>query len=183
MRSLIGLFCVALAATPAAQTPQPFPTPRGSAPPPPQSPEPQPPANPAPARPAPAAAAAVAGPGAPGAPDLGDIPIYPSAVYLTSYDAGRGQRFYLYGVPLTYDETVSYYRAALKVRGDQLFETPPTYQFDLGRFRDSDMAFPPSVTVKDYTWGGGAGYVNPQPGATPPRFPTLVQVVPPPAER
>ena len=24
-------------------------------------------------------------------------PIYPSAVYLTSYDAGRGQRFYLFG--------------------------------------------------------------------------------------
>lgn len=173
--------CLACVATLAAQTPQPFPTPRGSAPPPPQpsSPQPPPPAAPAPARPAPAAV----GPGAPVAPDLGDIPVYPSSVYLTSYDAGRGQRFHLYGVPLTYDDAVNYYRAALKQRGDQLFETPPTHQFELVRFRDSEMAFPPSVTVKDYTWGGGAGYVNPLPGATPDRFPTIVQIVPPPTVR
>ena len=33
-------------------------------------------------------------------------PIYPSAVYLTSYDAGRGQRFYIFGVTVPYAELV-----------------------------------------------------------------------------
>jgi hypothetical protein len=42
------------------------------------------------------------------------------------------------------------------------------------------MAFPPSVTVKDYTFSGSAGYPNPTPGAQPDRFPTLIQIVPPP---
>jgi len=117
---------------------------------------------------------------APAAPNLGDIPIYPSAVYLTSYDAGRGQRFYLYGLPLSYDDAVAYYRAALKQRGEELFETPPTHQFELARFRDSEMAFPPSVTVKDYAWGGGSGYSSPVAGASQDRFPTVIQIVPPP---
>jgi len=176
MRALIGVLSFACAATLAAQTPQPFPAPRASTPqtPAPQTNAPRPPA--APAAQAPAAAA-------PGAPDLGDLPLYPSAVYLTSYDAGRGQRFYLYGVTLTYDDAVAYYRAALKTRGDELYETPPTHQFEIARFRDSEMAFPPSITVKDYAWGGGSGYVNPVPGASPARFPTIIQVVLPPTAR
>ena len=45
-------------------------------------------------------------------------------------------------------------------------------EFDIGRFREETMAFPPSVTVKDYTWGGSAGYLNPKRGAQPQRFPT-----------
>ena len=90
------------------------------------------------------------------------MPLYPSAVYLGSYDAGRGQRFHLYGVMLPYLDAVNFYRTALKTKGDELFESPPTHQFDLGRFRESDVAFPPSVTVKDYTWGGAAGYPEPQ---------------------
>ncbi len=107
--------------------------------------------------------------------------MYPSAVYLRSYDAGRGQKFHLYGVPLSYAETVAYYQAALKNKGDKLFESPPTHQFELGRFRENEMAFPPSVTVKDFTWGGSAGYVNPHAGGQPARFPTVVQIVPAPA--
>jgi hypothetical protein len=39
------------------------------------------------------------------------------------------------------------------------------------------MAFVPSVTVKDYTYGGSAGFPNPKKGATPERFPTIVQIV------
>jgi hypothetical protein len=114
---------------------------------------------------------------APGAPDLADLPLYPNAVYLTSYDAGRGQRFHLYGVQLTYRDAVAYYQAALKQRGEELYDTPPTHHFEIARFRDSDMAFPPSVTVKDYTWGGAAGYPHPLPGQTPDRFPTVLQIV------
>jgi hypothetical protein len=43
------------------------------------------------------------------------------------------------------------------------------------------MSFPPSVTIKDYTWGGSAGYMDPKLGAQPERFPTVIQIVPPPA--
>ena len=109
--------------------------------------------------------------------------MYPSAVYLTSYEAGRGQKFHIYGVQLSYEEAVAYYQAALKQRGDRLFESPPTWQFEVARFRDSEMAFPPTVTVKDYTWGGSPGYANPVPGAEPARFPTIIQVVPLPYAR
>lgn len=108
------------------------------------------------------------------------MPIYPSAQFITSYDAGRGQRFYLFGVTLSFAEMVTYYRSTLKVRGDALFETPPTHQFEIARFREDLMAFPPSVTIKDYTFGGSPGYPNPTPGAEPQRFPTIIQIVPAP---
>jgi hypothetical protein len=103
--------------------------------------------------------------------------MYPNAVYLSSYDAGRGQQFHLYGVLLPYAEAVNFYRTALKQKGDELFQSPPTHQFEVGRFREQDMAFPPSVTVKDFTFGGSPGYINPK-GGTPERFPTIIQVVP-----
>lgn len=185
MRAFAGVFLFALVpALAAAQTPQPFPTPAGS-PPTRQPPAAQPPpatqkpaTAPPPAtgvKPAPAPTPAVV-------PDLGGIPLYPNAVYLTSYDAGRGQRFHLFGVMLSYADAVNFYRTALKQKGDELFESPPTYQFDVARFREQDMAFPPSVTIKDYTWGGSAGYVNPK-GGQPERFPTVIQIVPLPVAR
>lgn len=114
--------------------------------------------------------------GVPTAESLGVV-LYPSAQFITSYDAGRGQRFYLFGATTTYLDMVNFYRTALKQRGDVLFESPPTHQFEIGRFRQETMAFPPSVTVKDYTWGGSAGYPNPKPGGSPERFPVIVQVV------
>jgi len=40
------------------------------------------------------------------------------------------------------------------------------------------MAFPPSVTVKDYMWGGSLGYLNPKADAKPARFKTVIQIVP-----
>jgi len=36
------------------------------------------------------------------------------------------------------------------------------------------------VTIKDYTWNGSDGYLNPTPGATD-RYPTIIQIVPTPA--
>ena len=179
MRGLTGLLCLAISAGVSAQTPQPFPAPRSSAPASPAAQQPKPAPPPPAAKPAPAAT-----PAAPKAPDLGGVPVYPSAVYLGSYDAGRGQRFHLYGVMLPYLDAVTFYRTALKAKGDVLFESPPTHQFDLGRFRESDVSFPPSVTVKDYTWGGAAGYPNPKAGEKPERFPTIIQIVPaPPAAK
>ena len=44
------------------------------------------------------------------------------------------------------------------------------------------MAFQPSVTVKDYTWNGSAGYLNPTPGASD-RYPTIIQIVPTPLDQ
>ena len=77
---------------------------------------------------------------------------------------------------------VAFYREILKQRGDLVFDAPATHVFEVGRFREETMAFPPSVTVKDYTWGGSAGYLNPKRGAQPQRFPTIIQIVPnPPA--
>jgi hypothetical protein len=55
--------------------------------------------------------------------------------------------------------------------------------FEVGRYREETMAFPPGVTVKDYTWGGSQGYINPKRGAQPDRFPTIVQLVPSPIEQ
>lgn len=168
-----------------AQTPQPFPRPSSPAkpaqPPPAPAPSTAAPTPQAPQAPAARQAPAQSAPGgaAPTEADLG-APIYPSAVYLTSYDAGRGQRFYIYGVTVPYADMVAYYRTVLKTRGDELFEAPPTHQFETARFRDESMAFAPSVTIKDYTYGGSAGYPNPKQGATPERFPTIVQIVPAP---
>jgi hypothetical protein len=184
MRAFAGAVLFAIASmTASAQTPQPFPRPNQPRTEPPAPPPGQKPPAPGPTTTAPPPPSTAAKPAAPAssatqspAPDLGGLPMYPNAVFLTSYDAGRGQRYYLYGVNLPYLEAVNFYRTALKQRGEELFQSPPTYQFDIGRFREQDMSYPPSVTIKDYTWGGAAGYVNPK-GAQPERFPTIVQVV------
>jgi hypothetical protein len=171
---MLSLVCVSLAAQ--QPPPRPFPQPgQRPAPPPPTQP-----AKPGPTTPAPTAPAGSPQSNTPNEATLG-VPIYPTAQFITSYDAGRGQRFYLFGVSLPFAEMVTYYRTALKARGDLLFESPPTHQFDIGRFREETMAFPPSVTVKDYTFGGSAGYPNPNRGTQPERFPTIIQIVPAPA--
>jgi len=156
----------------AAQTPAPFPRP-GQAP-------ARPPAQPPPTTSAPAAApAASQETGAPG--DLG-TPVYPGAQFIASYDAGRGQRYYLYGADADFLQIVTWYKTTLKQKGDLVFEEPPVHMFDIGRYREETMAFTPSVTVKDYTWAGSAGYINPKRGGTPARFKTIIQIVPnPPA--
>jgi hypothetical protein len=106
------------------------------------------------------------------------VSIYPSAQYLGSYNAGQGQRYYLFGSTASFADLVAYYRGVLKDRGELVFDAPATHMFDIGRFREESMAFPPSVTVKDYTWGGKGGYLNPTPGAQPARYPTIIQIVP-----
>jgi hypothetical protein len=156
-----ALLAVALAASAGAQTPQPPPS--GAARP--AAPQGQVPAVPA--------------AGAPTEATLG-VPLYPNAVFLRSYDAGRGQRYYLYGVATPFADLVTYYRNLLKERGNLVFEVPPTHVFEIGRFREETMAFPPSVTIKDFTFSGSAGYPNPTTGAQPDRFPTVVQIVPAP---
>jgi hypothetical protein len=106
------------------------------------------------------------------------VTVYPGAVFLTSYDAGKGQRFYLYGSSAGFTELVAYYRTLLKQKGTPVFENPPTHIFEVGKYDENAMAFPPSVTIKDYTAGGNGGYLNPKPGQSPERFPTVIQIVP-----
>jgi hypothetical protein len=148
-----------------------------------------PPAGPT-AKPGPQVAPPVAPAAAPAAPDSEqapteqylNAPIYPGAEYLGSYDAGgRGQRFYLFGTTQTFGAIVAYYQSVLKQKGELVFDGPLVHMFDVGRFKDEDVAFPPGVTVKSYAGGGSPGYLNPKPGAAQASYPTIIQIVPPPA--
>lgn len=161
-----------------AQTPQPFPRPAEQRPPSPAGSGTQTPKS-APA-PTPQTLAAPQQPGEPTEAMLG-VPVYPGAQYVVSYNAGRGQRYYLFGTNADFAQIVTYYRNVLKQRGELVYEQPPIHMFETGRFREETMAFPPSVTVKDYTWAGSAGYLNPKRGAEPARFKTIIQIVPAPA--
>ena len=155
-----------------AQTPAPFPRPG-------QQPSPSRPS--APTTPPPASdstpPAAAAQRGEPTEASLG-VPLYPGVQFVASYDAGRGQRYYLFGAESDFAQIVGWYRTTLKQRGELVFEEPPVHMFEIGRFKEETMAFMPSVTVKDYTWAGSAGYINPKAGGTPARFKTVIQVVP-----
>jgi hypothetical protein len=154
--------------------PQPFPRPGTSQP---AQPAP-PPATTPPSRPAPAPApnARVDTP-APTEATLG-VPLYPGAQFLASYDAGRGQRFYIFGSNAPFADMVTYYRSVLKQRGELIFDVPATHEFDVGKFREDSMAFPPGVTIKDFQTAVSEGYPNPKPGGQPARFRTIVQIVP-----
>jgi hypothetical protein len=162
-----------------AQAPQPQPFPRPGQP---RAQQPTAPPGtkvlPPQTQPAPATPAASAGD--PDEQTLG-VPIYPGAQFIVSYDASRGQRYYLFGTNTDFAQVVAYYRTTLKQRGELVYEQPPIHMFEVGRFREETMAFPPGVTVKDYTWGGSEGYINPKAGGQPARFRTIVQIVPVPA--
>jgi hypothetical protein len=161
--ALVLAICAAVPA--AAQTPVPFPRP-GQSPP---VAAPLPVVVPRSPQPAPS--------GDPSEASLG-VPIYPSAQFIASYDAGQGQRYYLFGTEADFNQIVTYYKTMLKEKGDLVFEAPPVHMFDTGKFKEEAMAFPPSVTVKDYTWGGSSGYLNPKRGGKPERFKTIIQIVP-----
>ena len=110
------------------------------------------------------------------------IPVYPTATHLTNYDAGSGQAYHIFGTDSTFEEMVRYYTVVLDERGDTVFTAPPVHVFEIGRFLEESMSFPPSVTIKDYTWNGSEGYLNPKPGGTK-RYRTIIQIVPPPASQ
>jgi len=160
--------------TVSAQVPQPFPGRQN-----PPRPAPSPPKTTPPAPAAPTATDAPAD-AEPSEAMLG-FPVYPSAQFIASYDAGRGQRYYLFGSELPFATLVKYYQSALKNRGSLVFDAPATHVFEIGRFREESMAFPPGVTIKDYTWNGSAGYMNPKRDGQPARFPSIIQIVPAPA--
>jgi hypothetical protein len=164
MRSPAVVFLLALgvSAPVLAQVPQPFPKPAD-----PSKPGAQ--AAPKPGAEAPAPTAATLG-----------LPLYPSAEFIATYDAGRGQQYHLFGTNAPFAQIVEYYKSVLKQRGELVYDEPPIHLFEVGRFREETMAFPPGVTVKDYGWAGSLGYLNPKRGAEPSRFKTIIQIVPPP---
>jgi hypothetical protein len=159
------MLALVLAATLGAQgqqpVPQPFPRPG-----PPRAPQPETPAPGAPKTEAPPTEAMLG------------LPIYPGAQFIASYDAGRGQRYYIFGSAASFVELVAYYRTYLKQKGELVYEVPATHEFDVGKYREETMAFPPGVTIKDYQSEVSQGYPNPKPGGQPARFPTLIQFVP-----
>jgi hypothetical protein len=105
----------------------------------------------------------------------------PNAQYIGSYDAGgAAQRFYLFGTTQSFVDVVTYYRSVLKQKGELVFDTPPTYMFEVGKFKETDVAFPPGVTVKDFVLNGAPGLAHPKAGSVPAAFPTIIQIVPPP---
>ena len=165
-----------LAALHQIPVPQPFPRPGSTPQAPPAQPAPQPPAT-QPTTPRQPSAPQRPADGAPTDVQLG-IPIYPGAQFIASYDAGRGQRYYIFGSAASFVDLVGYYRTVLKQKGELVYEVPATHEFDVGKYNEDTMAFPPGVTVKDYESDAGGGYPNPKPGAQPARFPTLIQVVP-----
>jgi hypothetical protein len=187
-RPRLGLtwtFALLLAAAGAAQTSQAPPVPRpfpGATPAPPPGTKPADPATTTGSKSAPATAK-------PAAPETttqtntaqgGAAPFaYPGSEFLSSFDAGRDQRLYIYGTNASFAEILLYYKGALKAgSGRELMKTPAMQQFDIGRFDEDTMAYPPSVVVKDYTWNNSPGYlfVN---GTTEKRFKTIIQIVPP----
>jgi hypothetical protein len=168
------------------QTPQPFPQPGARTPsqprtapaaPPPSAPAPsQQPASPPPST-TPAPVTTAQAEGTPTEATLG-VPIFPTAQFITSYNAGRGQRYYIFGTTSSFVDLVNYYRTTLKQRGELTFEVPATHEFDIGKFDEDRMAFPPGVVIKDFQSDVSPGYPNPKPGGQPARFPTIIQIVP-----
>ena len=106
------------------------------------------------------------------------VPIFPGAQFITSYDAGRGQRYYIFGSAGGVRRLVAYYRTVLKQKGELVYDVPATHEFDVGRYREETMAFPPGVTIKDFQSDISQGYPNPKAGGQPARFPTVIQIVP-----
>ena len=98
-------------------------------------------------------------PSAPAPQELAGAPIYPAADFLEVFDAGRGQKYYIYGTNTPYLDIIAFYRKQLGSGGQELFRTPAMQRFDLGRFDDQTMAYPPSIVVKDYSANGSPGYL------------------------
>src|SRR5262249_4950811 len=135
--------CVAGAAAAQQQPPVPQPFPRPGQPARPAPPPTQPPPSTSPA--SPTARTTPAPEAAPTRATLG-VPIYPGAQFLTSYDAGRSQRYYIFGSAASFVDLVTYYRSVLKQKGELVYEVPATHEFDVGKYNEDTMAFPPGVT-------------------------------------
>jgi len=164
----VAFFSVTLFGQQPPPVPQPFPKPGTTQQAPPARTAPQP--TPAPVKPG--------QPEAPPTDAMLGVPIYPGAQFIASYDAGRGQRYYIFGSAAPFVDLVAYYRTALKQKGELVYDFPATHEFDVGKYREETMAFPPGVTIKNFQTDVSEGYPNPKPGGQPPRFKSILQFVP-----
>jgi hypothetical protein len=109
--------------------------------------------------------------------ELANAPLYPAADFLEAFDAGRGQKYFIYGTNAPYIDIIAFYRKQLGTGGQEVFRAPAMQRFDLGRFDEETMAYPPSVVVKDYSWNNSPGYLFVS-GTTEKRYKTIIQIVP-----
>jgi hypothetical protein len=152
----------------------------------PGAPAPPPATSPRPPAPAPTAGPApvTAPPAQPALASLETtlgVALFPAAELLETYDAGNGQKYFILGSNAAYTEVVLFYRTALKSGGREIYRAPAPamQQFDLGRFQEDTMAYPPSVVVKDYGGSSAGGYLDVK-GTNERRFKTIIQIVPAP---
>src|SRR5437016_4554310 len=134
---MLAAFVVSLSLAVPAQrqpVPQPFPRPGSATV---QTPPARPAQAPDPSKPV---AAATDGNAVPTEAMLG-VTIYPGAQFIASYDAGRDQRYYLFGSTGSFVDLVAYYRTVLKQKGDLVYDVPATHEFDVGKFDEKTMAF------------------------------------------
>ena len=129
-----------------------------------------------------AAAAGAAGVApAPAAPDrstLG-VPIYPGAQFIASYDAGRGQRYYIFGSDTSFIDLVTYYRTMLKQKGELVYDVPATHEFDIGKFNEDTHGVSARRDGQGLSVGRlGRAIRTRSRGGQPARFPTVIQIVP-----
>ena len=99
------------------------------------------------------------------------FPIYPARNSSRRTTPGRGQRYYLYGSDCLVCGAGQVLPERAEERGELVFDAPATHVFEVGRFREETMAYPPGVTIKDYTSNGSRGLSEPENGAQPARFP------------
>ena len=114
-------------------------------------------------------------------PAVGAALVYPGAEFLELFDAGRGQRY----LPLRHERAVRRDRSvpttsALKRRRRprDLPRRRPMQQFDIGRFDEETMAYPPSVVGEGLHLERLARAISVA-GTTEKRFRTIIQIVPP----
>jgi len=103
------------------------------------------------------------------------VPLYPGAQYIASYNAGRNQRFYLYGTTASFVDLVTFYRTVLKQRGTWCLMLQRPTSSTSGDFGRNDV-LSPRVTVK-ISVADLAGLSESSPGGVPARFPTVIQIV------
>ena len=108
------------------------------------------------------------------------FPIYPAAQFLASYDAGRGQRYYIFGT----DDAIRGRRELLPHAARR--ERQPRVQGAAdahvrGRpLPRRDDGVPAGCDGEGLDVGRIAGLSEPEAGAQPARFPTIIMIVPPP---
>jgi len=66
---------------------------------------------------------------------------FPGAQFITSYDAGRGQRYYIFGTAGVVCRTRGLLSDRAQQKGELVYEVPATHEFDVGKYREETMGF------------------------------------------